>query len=175
MKKRKPKHQRGQGKRNPRTPQSKIARVVTTMRSEGLSLRRAAAEEGISPATVLGNAKGALRKDARGRYRARASDRLLRPLVVPSSQGLAEIATRDSRSATIVGEYWNAVNHYLETGDETELARFRGVAITAAQGHAVPLLTDTDELERLGSVGILSFRPFPRSAHAGIRAYRSRP
>lgn len=158
MAKRKSKAKAGQGKRTPRTPQSTIARVVTTMRSEGLSLRRAAAEEGISPATVLRNAKGALRKNARGRYRARASDRLLRPLVVPSSQGLAEIATRDSRSATIVGEYWNAVNHYLETGDDTELARFRGVTITAAQGNAVPLLTDTDELERLGSVGILSFQ-----------------
>lgn len=158
MAKRKVKRRPGQGKRKPRTPQSTIARVVTTMRSDGLSLRRAAAEEGISPATVLRHAKGALRKTSQGRYRARKSDRLLRPLVIPSSQGLAEIATRDSRSATIVAEYWNAVNHYLETGDDTELSRFRGVTITAAQGNAVPLLTDTDELERLGSAGILSFQ-----------------
>jgi hypothetical protein len=158
MAKRKAKRRPGKGKHRSRTPESTIARVVTTMRSEGLSLRRAAAEKGISPATVLRNAKGALRKNARGRYRARASDRIPRLLVVPSSQGLAEIATRDSRSATIVGEYWNAVNHYLETGDDTDLSRFRGVTVTAAQGNAVPLLTDTAELERLGSVGILSFQ-----------------
>jgi len=156
MANRKPKRRARQGK--PRTPQHKFARIVTTMRTEGLSLTRAATEEGVSPATVLRHAKTALRKTANGRYKARKSDRLLRVLVIPTPDGLAEIATRDSRSATIVGEYWNAVHQHLETGDETELARFAGVTITDAQGNAVPLLTDTDELERLGSAGILSFQ-----------------
>lgn len=147
------------GKRKPRqaTP-LKLARVVTTMRAEGISLSRAAREERVSPATVLRHAKSALRKTSSGTYKARASDRLLRLLVIPAPEGLMEIATRDSRSATIVGEYWNAVNHYLETGGEGELARFRGVSIIDAQGNAAPLLTDTAELERLGSAGILSFQ-----------------
>ena len=50
------------------------------------------------------------------------------------------------------------MNLYLETGDDTELARFRGKSIIDAQGNAVPLLTDLDELERLGSAGVLSFQ-----------------
>ncbi len=79
-------------------------------------------------------------------------------LVLPTPGGLAEIATLDSRAATLVGEYWNAVNLYLETGDDGELARFRGQSVIDAQGNAVPLLTDTDELERLGSAGVLSFQ-----------------
>ncbi|HEY1866745.1 MAG TPA: hypothetical protein VGG70_00520 [Candidatus Cybelea sp.] len=128
------------------------------MRTEKLSLSRASREEGVSPATVLRHAKSALRKTSQGRYKARKSDRLLRPLVIPTPDGLAEIATRDSRAATIVGEYWNAVDAYLATGDETELKRFRGVSIIDAQGNVVPLLTDTAELERLGSAGILSFQ-----------------
>jgi hypothetical protein len=159
MAKRKPKRHGGQGKRKPRpTTQLKLARVVTTMRTGNISLTRAASEEGISTATVRRYAKSALRKTSRGTYKARASDRLLRILIIPTPNGLAEIATRDSRSASVVGEYWNAVNHYLETGDEEELSRFRGVTITDAEGNAVPLLTDTAELERLGSAGILSFQ-----------------
>jgi hypothetical protein len=128
------------------------------MRTGGLSLRRAAREEQVSPATVLRHAGSALRKTAQGTYKARKSDRLLRVLVVPAPDGLAEIATLDSRAASIVGEYWNALHHYFETGDETELARFRGVSIMDAQGSAMPLLTDTAELERLGSAGVLSFQ-----------------
>jgi hypothetical protein len=171
MAKRKPKASAGQGRRKPRTvgqyfaqpkrrqaSMLKSARVITAMRTEGVSLRRAAREEGVSPATVLRYAKSGLRKSPRGTYKAHASDRMLRVLVVPTSEGLAEIATLDSRSATVAGEYWNAVNHYLESGDDTELARFRGISIVDAEGNAVPLLTDTAELERLGSAGILSFQ-----------------
>jgi hypothetical protein len=158
MAKRKSKRRAGQGKGKRRTPEFKLARVVTAMRSENISLTRASHEEGISRATVLRHAKSALRKTPSGTYKARKSDRMLRDLVIPTPQGLTEIAIRDSRSATIVGEYWNAVNHYLETGDDTDLARFRSVTIINAQGNAVPLLTDTAELERLGSAGVLSFQ-----------------
>ena len=165
MQKRKPKPRTGQGKTKPRAAmqkrqqrsQLKSARVLTTMRTEGASLSRASHEEGISPATVLRHAKSALRKTSQGRYTARKSDRLLRALVIPSPEGLAEIATLDSRAATLVGEYWNAVNGFLETGDETALARFRGVSITDASGNTIQLLTDPADLERLGSAGILSF------------------
>jgi hypothetical protein len=171
MAKRKPTARRGQGKRKPRTPAQffaqpprrqatamKAAHVLAAMRKDRISLRRAAREEGIAPATVLRHAGNALRKTAEGTYKARKSDRLLRVLILPTPNGLAEIATLDSRAATIAGEYWNAVNDFLETGDETELARFRGVTITDAQGNTVPLLTDADELERLGAAGILSFQ-----------------
>jgi hypothetical protein len=171
MAKRKPTARRGQGQRKPRTPEQffaqpsrrqatamKAAHVLTAMRKDQLSLRRAAREEGIAPATVLRHAGKALCKTSQGTYRARKSDRLLRVLILPTPAGLAEIATLDSRAATITGEYWNAVDRFLETGGETELAQFRGVTITDAQGNAVPMLTDPDELERLGAAGILSFQ-----------------
>lgn len=159
MSKRKRKKRIGQGKRKPRpTTPLKLARVVTAMRAENISLTHAAHEEGISRATVLRHAGKALRKTAKGTYKARKSDRLLRVLILPTPAGLAEIATADSRAATMVAEYWNAVNHYLETGDDAELSQFRGVTVTDAQGNAVPLLTDTDELDRLGAAGILSFQ-----------------
>ena len=136
----------------------KTAHVLSAMRTEKVSLRQASREHGVSPATVLRHGKAGLRKTSRGKYAARARDRLLRVLVLPTPTGLAEIATLNSRAATVVAEYWNAVNLYLETGDDTDLQRFRGQSIIDAEGNAVPLLTDLDELERLGSVGVLSFQ-----------------
>jgi|SRR5579863_3280500 len=173
MAKRKIKPKPGQGKRRKKArsaaqyfaqPQRhqatlrKVAHVVSEMRTKKVSLRQASREQGISPSTVLRHAKAGLRKTSRGTYAARASDRLLRVLVLPTPGGLAEIATLDSRAATLVAEYWNAVTQYLETGDDGGLARFRGQSIIDAQGNAVPLLTDLDELERLGSAGVLSFQ-----------------
>ena len=173
MTKRKTKPKSGQGKRTKKVrsasqyfaqPQrsqetlKKAAHVLSAMRTEKVSLRQASREHRISPATVLRHAKAGLRKTSRGTYKARASDRLLRVLVLPTPGALAEIATMDSRAATLVAEYWNSVNVYLETGDDTDLARFRGQSVMDAQGNAVPLLTDTDELERLGSAGVLSFQ-----------------
>lgn len=127
------------------------------MRSEKLSLRKAALERGISPKTVLRYAGSSLRKTSRGKYKVRASDTILRPLVIPTSDGLAEIATRDSRSASTVAEYANAVQAFLQTGDDSILQQFRGQRIIDAEGNQVPLLTDLDELERLGAAGVLSF------------------
>ncbi len=98
-----------------------------------------------------------MRKRANGRYKAKASDRLLRVLVVPTREETREIAVRDSRQASRVAEYWNAVHTYLETGDASALQKFRGKRITDANGRQVPLLTDLDELDRLGSAGVLSF------------------
>ncbi len=106
------------------------------MRTEKVSLRQASREHGVSPATVLRHGKAALRKTSRGTYAARARDRLLRVLVLPTPTGLAEIATLDSRAATVVAEYWNTVNLYLETGEDTDLQRFRGQSIIDAEGKA---------------------------------------
>ncbi len=135
----------------------RTAHVISSMRAEGISLRRAAHDQGISPQTVLRHGRSALRKNASGQYRARTSDKMLRVLVLPTPQGLAEIATRDSASATMAAEYWNAVQHFLETGDESRLRRYRGKTLTDASGWPHALLTDPDELERLGSAGVLSF------------------
>jgi hypothetical protein len=138
--------------------QKRAAHVLSDMRTWGASLTQASREHSISPATVRRYAGSALRKTPRGKYAARARDTLPRVLLLPTNRGLAEIATKDSRTASLLGEYWNATNTYLETGDDSALARFTGLTVTDAQGNAVPLLTDTAELERLGSAGVLSFQ-----------------
>ena len=115
MSKRKAKPKSGQGKsgKKPRTAAQyfaqpkrkreslqKAAHVLSAMRTEGISLHAASREHSVSPRTVLRHAGAALRKTSRGTYAARKSDRLLRVLVLPTADGLAEIATMDSRAAT---------------------------------------------------------------------------
>ena len=136
---------------------SRVTHVISKMRAEGVSLRQASREFEIDPRTVVRLGRPALRKRANGQYKAEASDRLLRVLVIPTREGLREIAVRDSRQASQVAEYWNAVHRYLETGDDSALRKFRRKRITDAKGARVPLLTDLDELDRLGSAGVLRF------------------
>jgi hypothetical protein len=84
--------------------------------------------------------------------------------VVPTHEGVGEIVTRDSRQASQLATYWIAVQKYLQTGDTSALSKFEGTNITDADGAQVPLLTDLEELDRLGSAGVLSFE----SLYAGV-------
>jgi hypothetical protein len=81
----------------------------------------------------------------------------LRVIVIPTSEGLREIATRDSREASNAAEYWNAVHRYLETGDASALQKLKVKRIVDATGKRVRLLLDLAELDRLGNAGVLSF------------------
>lgn len=78
-------------------------------------------------------------------------------MVIPTERGLAEIAIRGSRDASKVAKYWDAVQWYLETGDDSRLKPFVNYKIIDASGAHVTLVTDLSELERLGSAGVLSF------------------
>ena len=133
-----------------------IGQVTTEVRL-GSSLTRASRKFGIDPRTVQRLAKPALRKLRNGRWAAKKHDRLLRVLSLPSPQGLIEVGVQDSRQATVIGKYWNAVDLYRDTGDATAIEPFWGKYIIDASGKRVPLLTDLQVLDRLGSAGVLSF------------------
>lgn len=127
------------------------------MRQGGHSLNAAAREQGVNPKTVARLADSGLRKQSNGRYAARKNDRLLRVLYVPTRSGVQDIAAWDSRSASLVADYWNAVHWFLDTGDDSRLRPFRGKSVTTSDGTRIPLLTNLDDLEHLGSAGVFSF------------------
>lgn len=97
----------------------------------------------------------ALRKQKNGRYKAKSFDRLLRVLNLPG--GSKEVAVRDSRTASKLAEYSNAVHQLVDTGDQSQLRKFKRLRLKDAQGKRIKLLTDVQELTRLGSAGVLSF------------------
>lgn len=136
---------------------NRVSRAIAEMRGHGHSLHEAAREHGVSPDTMVRLSGTALRKLSNGRYVARASDSLFRTIVLPTRRGLREAVLSDSRSASIVGKYWNAVHAYLATGDDSALHDFRPRYVADADSNRVELLTNLDELDRLASAGVLSF------------------
>jgi hypothetical protein len=131
-------------------------RVVAKMRAERTSLKKVAAEVGIRPETVKRWAGSALEK-RNGRFAAKKTDHLLRVLKIPSADGVREVAVRGSKRANLLGEYWAALQRYMETGDAARLEKFRGRSIKDADGNEILLLTDRAELNRIGSASVLSF------------------
>jgi hypothetical protein len=136
---------------------TRITHVISRMRAEGVSLPEGSREFGLNPRTVRRLAPSAFRKLRNGRWAARTYDRLLRVLVIPTGDGLREVAVRDSRQASLLGEYWAAVQKYLETGDASALRKIRRKTIADSDGKRVRLIKDLGQLERLGSAGVLSF------------------
>jgi hypothetical protein len=134
----------------------RLTNAISLIRAKGISLPKASREHGLDPRTVVRLGKPALKKRTNGRYSAEPTDNLLRVLVMPTNDGLREVAVRDSRQATLLAEYWVAVHKYLETGDASALRKIRKT-ITDADGKRVRLTKDLAELERLGSAGVLSF------------------
>jgi len=136
---------------------NRTTHVLQRMRSQGISLSQAARETGISRRKVIDLGGSALKKQANGRYAARSFDRLLRVLIIPSRGGLTEIAVRDSRTASKLGEYSAAVQRFVQTGDQSKLCQFKKLKLKDASGNAIKLLTAPKELMRLGNAGVLSF------------------
>ncbi len=122
-----------------------VGQIVTKVR-EGSTLAEPCREFGRDVRTVRRLAKPALRKRRNGRWGAKRSDRLLRVLQIITPEGRQEIGVRDSRQASMLGEYWNAVDRYRDTGDTSALQKFRGKHVIDADGKQVPLLTDVEVL-----------------------------
>jgi hypothetical protein len=143
----------------------RVLAVISKMRREKVSLTQASREVGIGPRTVTKWGSSALRRGINGKYSAKKQDSLLRVVLIPTAEGIREIAVRGSKQVTQLAEYWNALHRYLQTGNAAQLKKFEGKHIKDANGVEVPLLTDLKILNRLGSAGVLSFESlYARSA-----------
>lgn len=142
---------------------NRVVHVIARMRAEGVSLTQAPREFGLDPRVVRSRAGSALRKTTGGRYVAKPSDKLLRVLVIPSPDGLTEVAVRGSEIASKIAEYSDAVQKYLRTGDSSKLKKFRRMKLLDEKGKRIRLVTDPAILQKLGSAGVLSFESLYRS------------
>ena len=132
--------------------------ALSLMREKHLSASAAAHAAGISRSLLIRGGRSGLKKLKNGRYVAKPNDHLFRPVIVVSNNGPVEVATRNFREASLAGQHSAAVERYLgEMGDDSALRRLPRNYIVDAEGNRVALLTDLDELDRLGNRGELSF------------------
>jgi hypothetical protein len=88
------------------------------------SLNRLARARGMAPKTVR-RASGAFRKKG-SRWVATRADSVERWLRSYEKGYRTEVLVRDSRTASLLSRYANAVGRYLETGDASGLTEFEG-------------------------------------------------
>lgn len=130
--------------------------ALALMRRDRISLSQAATRAGTTRNTVRRYAGSAIRKDARGRYAARPSDRLIRRMRFLTPRGQITLDVTNSRTASRIARYFAAVDRYLKTGKTDALREFRGKAIRVGK-VAYPFITDPRTLSRLGRAGEVSF------------------
>jgi hypothetical protein len=129
--------------------------ALSLMRADRFSLARASKEIGMRPMMVRRYVGVALAKASNGRYRAKPLDRLRRELNFLTEEGQILIVVHSSKTASLIGHYWAAVNRYLKTGDVSGIEEFRSKAIKAGSKRYV-FVTDPHVLKRLGNAGELS-------------------
>jgi len=149
---------RGNGGRFRKDPlaRERSLEALQLMRSEGLSLNKAARKAGTTVPTVLKRVPRALRRTRRGRYEATPSDRYTRHLWALTPEGTVEVAVRGSRQAELLASYMAAVDWYLKKGDASRLAAFRDKGIRSS-GRSFPFVTNTAALDKLAHAGEESF------------------
>lgn len=142
-------------RRSEQDARARALEAVRFMRREGRSLRDAAKAAGTTPNAVRRYVAPALEKVG-GKFRAKSYDRLARPMGFYTDRGRITLDVRDSRSASRIGRYMNAVDHYLTTGEEGPLCAFRGQSIRVDK-LTYPFITDTRVLDILKGAGELRF------------------
>ena len=134
-----------------------LPEAFSLMREKHLSASAAARAARISRSVLIRRGRSGLKKLKNGRYVAKPNDHLFRPFILVSDNGPMEVATRSFREASLAGKHSSAVERYSDTGNDSALRRLPRNYIIDADGNRVPLLTDLDELDRLGNRGELTF------------------
>lgn len=131
--------------------------ALSRMRHDRLALADAARAASTSPENVLRYAGTAITRDPRGRHVAVANDRLYRRMAMITEDRVIFIDINDSRTASWISRYHNAVKRYIYHADDRRLRVFQGKGVRDAQGQLHPLVTDLDMLDRLAHVGEIEF------------------
>lgn len=152
----------------PRTVREAEAReralaTLALMRREKFSLTAAAKAEHTRPQTVRRYVGSTLRQKRAGeRYRPTTHDRIPRALQIVTPSGTRPVTVRDSRTASRIGQYMNAVRLSVSSGDSSGLARFRGKSFQAG-GKTYRFITDPSKLDRLADADALAIEGLYRA------------
>lgn len=134
------------------SPREKSAReksleVLSEVRRNKKSLSKTSKDKGISLKSVLKNTNAF--KKIGNLWMPKTYDRISRVMKINTDGKMISIEVNDSRTASLIGRYHNAVKKYLETGDTSELDKFKGKTVKDANGNTYVLETDTEALDEI--------------------------
>lgn len=141
---------------NPRDDARLRAFDALRIMRQGISLTEAASLTGTTVPTVLRHVGRAITQLPNGRYQAKPWDRFQRSVRILTASGPERITVKDSRTASKIGRYWNAVDNFVLNGDSQALERFSR-KFFQVNGVKHQFLTDLDLIERLAFAGEISF------------------
>lgn len=156
----------------PRNEREQYAReralsVIALMRREKISLRTASKRESTTPETVRKYAAPALKQTgARGIFQATKFDRLQRDVNFLTPEGYRQVTVRDSRIASTIARYMNAVRNYLNNRRPSDLVEFAGKSFEV-KGETFTFITDPAILNRLADAGVPYTDSFYQAVQGG--------
>jgi hypothetical protein len=124
------------------------------MRTEGLSLTRAARKAHTTPETVRRYVGSALLRTRGGRWAATSFDRFTRRVWFLTPRGPVEVIVRNSRTASRIARHMAAVRTYLQGSGTAALQEFVGKSVRSG-GVSYPFVTDLRVLDRLAHAGLI--------------------
>ena len=145
-----PLHKRPCKKLSPRQKmlREKSLAVLSELRNtKTKTLPQAANDNNITVKNVIKHTNGF--KKVNGRQVVKKWDRIKRVMRVNTDGKEKSIEIRDSRTASVVGRYHNAVKQFLNTGDKTKLSKFRNKKVKDSKGKLHRLETNPDEIIKI--------------------------
>lgn len=134
------------------SPREKVSReksleVLSKVRRNKKSLSEASREKGISIKSVMKNTNAF--KKTGNRWMPKTYDRISRVMKINENGRSLSIEVNDSRTASLIGRYHNSVKKYLDTGDSSQLQKFKGKTIKDANGNMHTFETDTESIDEI--------------------------
>lgn len=101
--------------------------VLSKARATNKSLTKIAKQNGISLKTVLHNTNAF--KKVNRRWVAKRFDKIPRSMIINEKGKKISVEINDSRYASMIGKYNNAVKEFLDTGNKKKLSEFSKIKI----------------------------------------------
>ncbi len=73
-------------------------------------------------------------------------DKIPREMIIKEDGNEIPIITKNSKNASIIGQYHNAVRYFLDTGDNSKLKKFKKTRIKDVDGTTHSLETNSDKI-----------------------------
>lgn len=118
--------------------------VLSIARKSNQPLSRIAKNHGMSVKTVIRNTNAF--KKVNGQWMPKKFDKISRVLKINEKGQEKTIEVKDSRIASVIGSYHNAVKIFLNTGNVEQLQKFKKKKIKDANGKIHVLETNSQEL-----------------------------